>query len=399
VVVVGGGVAGLAAAIEAIPAGRVILLDAESHLGGSAWWAAAVTALPDATAWPGEQPARVRYRDGVAEAVIGWSEALGVQWVAVPSQSADSLPLTAPVGGGRRLSDALWRAADLGGVQIHLETQVTGIDADLTVRAGEASWRADAVVLAAGGWAADLDGVRSRLGLPDAPLLGGGFPRADGSGIAMGAAMGGVEVSPARAVLYGHGTPDPASPERALVVLGTERMLAIDTTGAPRPGLRDSRGATGEALLAMPGGRAWGILDGPTLAGLQLQGSGVERRVPVTEATVAVADDLPALAAAIGVPEASLLAGVPPLLPQGPFGALSLQPMAAKSLTGLAVDGEGRLLDAAGQPITGLYAAGELAGFGGLYDDGVLVDSTMVAAAILSGRAAGAAARADLTAR
>ncbi|MFT5685189.1 MAG: putative oxidoreductase [Myxococcota bacterium] len=395
-VIVGGGVAGISAAIEAAGTGRVILVDAENRLGGSAWWGQAVTALPDAAAWPGEHPARTRYRSRVGADVIAWSEALGVQWAHVPAKSSGSPPLTAPVGGGRRLSDALWRTADLSGVEIHLSTRVTAIDADLTVHAGETRWRADAVILAAGGWAGELEGVRRRLGLPDVPLLGGGFPGADGSGIAMGAALGGIETTPAQAVLYGHGTPDPGNPERALVVLGTERMLAIDAEGTPQPQLRDSRGATGEAILAMPGGRAWGILDGPTLSSLQLQGSGVERRVLAKDAAIEVAADLPALAAAIGVPEESLLAGVPPLLPTGPYGALSLQPMAAKSLTGLSVDGEGRLLGADGAPITGLYAAGELAGFGGLYDDGVLLDSTMVAGAILSGRAAGRAVVADL---
>jgi predicted oxidoreductase len=396
VVVVGGGVAGISAAIEAADSGRVILVDSEGHLGGSAWWGQAVTALPDAAMWPGAHPARERYRSRVGADVIAWSEALGVQWVSVPDRSSESSPLTAPVGGGRRLTDALWRTADLSGVEIHLGTRVTAIDPDLTVHAGAETWKADAVILAAGGWAADLAGVRRRLRLPDAPLLGGGFPGADGAGIAMGAALGGVEVTPARAVLYGHGTPDPANPERALVVLGTERMLAIDTQGTPQPQLRDSRGATGEELLVMPDGRAWGILDGPTLTTLQLQGSGVERRLLAKDAAAKISADLPGLAAAIDVPAEVLLAGIPPLLPTGPYGALELLPMAAKSLTGLSVDGEGRVLDAAGAPVIGLYAAGELAGFGGLYDDGVLLDSTMVAGAILSGRFTGAAVAADL---
>ena len=282
-------------------------------------------------------------------------------------------------------------------MEIHLQTTITEIDSDLTVRAGgEKFWRADAVVLATGGWAADLPGVRERLNLPDVPLLSGGFPGADGGGLTLAAALGGVEITPPAAVLYGHATPDPKNPERALVVLGTERMLAVDTLGNPQPVLRSARGATGEALLAMPGGKAWGILDGATLAALQLQGSGVDRRVSAREAAVAVAADLPTLARAISVPEAALLAGVPPLQSEGPYGALALQAMAAKSLTGLAVDDSGRLLNAVGEPVTGLYAAGELAGFGGLYDDGVLLDSTMVAGAVLSGRAAGEAVRRDL---
>lgn len=396
-VVVGGGVAGLSAAIEAAEVGQVILVDSEPRLGGSAWWGQAITALPDETAWPGDG-VRARFRAHVQTEVLDWSRMLGVTWVSMPAKSTDSPPLVAPVGGGRRLTDVLWRIADQSGVQIHLSETVTDIDAGLTVHtAAGTSWSADAVVLACGGWAADLEGVRRRLGLGDVPLLGGGFPRADGSGIVLGEALGGVEFSPAGAVLYGHGTPDPEDPTRALVVLGTERMFAIDAKGAPQPELRSSRGATGDALLAMPGSKAWGILDGPTLASLQLQGSGVERRVSVEQAVVSTAATLPELAERIGVPAPALLAGVPPLLAQGPYGAVSLQAMAAKSLTGLSVDADGRLLDVSGKPITGLYAAGELSGFGGLYDDGVLMDSTMVAGAILSGRWAGAAVRADLS--
>ena len=57
-------------------------------------------------------------------------------------------------------------------------------------------------------------------------------------------------------------------------------------------------------------------------------------------------------------------------------------------LTGLVVDLDGRVLNAAGAPVPGLFAAGELTGFGDAYD-GHPVDSTMVAGAILTGRAAG----------
>ena len=73
--------------------------------------------------------------------------------------------------------------------------------------------------------------------------------------------------------------------------------------------------------------------------------------------------------------------------------------MSAKSTSGLEVDQEGRLLGAAGQVLPGLFAAGEAAGFHHPYDsDGGLLDSTMVAGAVLSGRVVGRAAATALAA-
>jgi predicted oxidoreductase len=49
----------------------------------------------------------------------------------------------------------------------------------------------------------------------------------------------------------------------------------------------------------------------------------------------------------------------------GPLIAVKLQPMARKSLGGIQTDLESRVLDKSGNPIPGLYACGEAAGFGG----------------------------------
>jgi predicted oxidoreductase len=49
----------------------------------------------------------------------------------------------------------------------------------------------------------------------------------------------------------------------------------------------------------------------------------------------------------------------------GPLIAIRLQPMARKSLGGIQTDLESRVLTPAGEPIAGLYAVGEAAGFGG----------------------------------
>jgi uncharacterized protein len=49
----------------------------------------------------------------------------------------------------------------------------------------------------------------------------------------------------------------------------------------------------------------------------------------------------------------------------GPLIAIKLQPMARKSLGGIQTDLESRVLDSRGEPIPGLWACGEAAGFGG----------------------------------
>ncbi|MDO0910407.1 FAD-binding protein [Streptomyces sp. DT2A-34] len=49
----------------------------------------------------------------------------------------------------------------------------------------------------------------------------------------------------------------------------------------------------------------------------------------------------------------------------GPLIAVRLNILTRKTLGGLQTDLSGRVLDASGTPISGLYAAGEVAGFGG----------------------------------
>ncbi|MEL6341671.1 MAG: FAD-dependent oxidoreductase [Myxococcota bacterium] len=410
VVIVGGGVAGMAAAIEAAPAGKVVLLEADpNRLGGSAWWSQGVTAVPDDTQWPGDDPARVRYRERVQPDVLDWTAALGITWIDLPDTSGGDIPLKAPVGGGRRLSDTFAQLVERSGVEVHLGAVVTDVSSSLrvTTRSGE-RWDADAVILATGGWAADLPGVKSRLQIdPAVRVLNGAMPSSRGDAEALAADLNASTTTPARAVLYGHGTPDPAAPERALMVFGSNRLYFVDQTGAPQPWLGEGRGNTGQRLMDLPGKRAWAILDGETLKVLRLQGSAIDRRVPVGEVASQVghmARDLETLAKQIDVPVEMLRVGVAidkitderPLLPNGPYVALPLFPTTAKSISGLRTDLSGQVLDGVGQPIAGLYAAGEAMGFGHPYGDDPVLDSSMVAGAILTGRIVGATVRARL---
>ncbi|HEV7191919.1 MAG TPA: FAD-binding dehydrogenase [Jatrophihabitantaceae bacterium] len=79
----------------------------------------------------------------------------------------------------------------------------------------------------------------------------------------------------------------------------------------------------------------------------------------------------------------------------GPMIAVRLNILTRKTLGGLNTDLDSRVLDAAGAAIGGLYAAGEVAGFGGGGVHGYrALEGTFLGGCIFSGRAAGRAAAA-----
>ena len=84
-----------------------------------------------------------------------------------------------------------------------------------------------------------------------------------------------------------------------------------------------------------------------------------------------------------------------PLLdPQsGPLIAVKLNILTRKTLGGLETDLSARVLGHGGQPIPGLYAAGEVAGFGGGGLHGYrALEGTFLGGCLFSGRIAGRAA-------
>jgi predicted oxidoreductase len=77
----------------------------------------------------------------------------------------------------------------------------------------------------------------------------------------------------------------------------------------------------------------------------------------------------------------------------GPLIAVRLRILTRKTLGGLQTDLESRVIGADGQPVPGLYAAGEVAGFGGGGVHGyAALEGTFLGGCVFSGRAAGRAA-------
>ncbi|GIJ43585.1 FAD-binding dehydrogenase [Virgisporangium aliadipatigenens] len=81
----------------------------------------------------------------------------------------------------------------------------------------------------------------------------------------------------------------------------------------------------------------------------------------------------------------------------GPLIAVKLHVLTRKTLGGLHTDLLGRVLDPAGSPVPGLYAAGEVAGFGGGGMHGYrALEGTFLGGCLFSGREAGRAAAAAI---
>jgi predicted oxidoreductase len=78
---------------------------------------------------------------------------------------------------------------------------------------------------------------------------------------------------------------------------------------------------------------------------------------------------------------------------KGPMIAVKLNILTRKTLGGIHTNLDGQVLDAKGQTISGLYAAGECAGFGGGgYHGYNALEGTFLGGCIFSGRNAGRAA-------
>lgn len=423
VVVVGGGLAGMSAAMEASGCARVTLLEGRDRLGGSASLGDAVTAVPSAGALATldaaaghSNAARARFVAEVKPQVMDFFAERGVSWRALPAEP-DGTEVFEPVGGGRHLVSVLEAELKSRGVQVRFGARVEGLGREgdrVTVRGGDGLGDvapAEAVVLATGGWAGNLERTRERLGLGDVPLLRGAASFADGNGIALATSLGGVEVLPGQAVLYAHGVPAADDPTRALMLVDGAHVFPVDAAGAYLPEAQTPRGDAGDALRARPGATAWAILDKKAIDNIPLWDADAAAAVPIRPLLSRIgvtAPSMEALAAKLGLPVAALAAGLAPgprdqspehpLLASSSWAAVPIRLTTAKSLTGVRIDLDGRALDATGAPLPGLYAAGELAGFAHPWE-GRHVDSTMASGAVLTGRAAGRAVCTDLASR
>lgn len=94
-------------------------------------------------------------------------------------------------------------------------------------------------------------------------------------------------------------------------------------------------------------------------------------------------------------PTSAAAAPLPPKIANPPYYAIQMFPLARKSLGGLRVDAQARVLDKKLRPIPGLFAAGEVTGFAGINGKAGL-EGTFLGPCIFTGRVAGRSAAASV---
>lgn len=454
VLVIGAGPAGLAAALEAWTGGAsVAVLERADEFGGAARWAgglmlfsgtpvqtdAGVTdsgaqLLSEWADFTGGDPADPwvqAFAERNVPEVYDWLFGLGVTFTgpAGDSSSGTTRRIHTVSGGGDALVEAI--EAPLPGGTIRYDAEATRIVQGRDGRAIGVTWRdlardelhfarADVVIVATGGFLHDLDRVRAeRPDLAEKELRWGSWPGADGNGLAMVEAIGGATQNLAAVGLYAHGVPSP-TPWDELLSSALGRAPWLNQDGVRFVDESDVNGFATGARRAEEGA-VWALLDLGAAAGASFDANDPDGDSysldDLVAAGIAVeADDLGALAAALRLDAAvvadevqdfndwsaglvadpyrlSMSMATPVVAP--PFYAVPVAITAAKAFGGVDVDLSGRVLDATGVPIPGLYAAGELTGMAGGTLVGEYGFTGSLSAVVFGARIAGEAAAAE----
>ncbi len=372
-------------------------------------------------------PELIRVWGEDAGPALRWLEGFGVRWDFLPTYFPyQSTTRIAPVGGGlalvealaaeaERLSASIYYGTAARGLVLSDEGGVVGVEAVQRGRPGHFLGR---VVLASGGFEGNPEMLARYIG-PKAqwtrPVARGGYYNR-GEGVAMGLAAG---AAPAGEFGAFHAQPvDPRSGAIEPVVLHYGYGVLVN-----REGERFADEAAGpvdagyervaRAVLEQPEGLAWAVFDAGLDDAPHWRVTVRSDREPLEAPTVgALAEaaglDPAALAATLAAYNAACPEDASVFRPDGPDGLATrgLRPpksnwarplvrppfrawpvICANCFTfgGLRIDASGRVIDLDGDPIPGLYAAGETAGL--YYGD--YTGATSVMRGAVFGRRAG----------
>lgn len=444
VIVVGAGGAGLAATAMASKAGaRVLLVEAAAHTGGSTalsggvFYAAGTSLQREAGVEdPGPEAmfhyymtlnqykleASVVHRLCIeATPTFEWLRAIGIEFRAEDLYAAGVDKIRRghrAAGGGAAIAEGIEGSFSGRGVDIALDTRVGRLLVEngrvVGIEVEDAAVRAGAVVLATGGFGAAPDKLAEFY--PDATQHGDlhwyiGAPTARGDGLDLGRSAGAAITPPNRGMLL-------LSPgfTKDLESYLPGWLMMVDADGHRFIDETIEYSVLASVVNALPRRECYAIFDetqrtssrtthyrpAPSWTADRLEQA-------MAEGTLLRAESLAALAALIDVPADAIEASVarynadvvagedrdffkPPEMLRSivtpPFHAARIRAtIICWTGTGLRIDREARVLDDAGRPIPGLYAAGETTGgmFGECYASG----GASIGNAIVFGRIAG----------
>ncbi|MBB74448.1 MAG: hypothetical protein CMJ75_08045 [Planctomycetaceae bacterium] len=379
--------------------------------------------------------------------IYDWLIALGVRFEGVETAPGNSVNrFHQPAGRGIGLVTPIYRKClELENIHFRWNTQavrlivnagrVTGVIGRQLRDGTETPFAASAVVLATGGFQSNLDMVREfwpkEFRFPERILAGSGR-HSVGLGHRLATQVGAELAKMDHQWNYFTGIPDPRYP-------GTNRGLSaanmwgiiVNSQGQRFANLHQWAKEVMPALLAQPVAKLWFVFDEASKPNFVVSGSDwadfskVEKQILNNQDLVQTADTLAELAVATGLPAANLTAAVArynvlveegvdtdfgrfspqqpeivamsPALKVPPFYAMPAFPLTRKSMGGVAIDLNCRVLDRKQAPIPGLYAVGELTGLAGINGKAAL-EGTFLGPCILTGRVAARAILAQLPA-
>jgi predicted oxidoreductase len=461
VVVVGAGIAGVVAALEASERGaQVTVIDAAEQIGGTArisgggmciagspaQAAQGVTDSPEqaledwlAVGGPSADAAWAqRYLEASVPEVFDYLTAAGVHWLGVRPQEGNRVPRWhAVAGAGRAVMGLLTaRARQRERISWRLGTRATELM--LTGGAvtgliacgpdGEVEYRARSVLLASGGFLSDAEltsGSSPSARAGKRILLAGG-PGAFGDGHRLAHDVGAHLVNMGAIWMYPYATVDDQSDgeTRGLVLRGIDDDVWINSDGQRFHDEALRGGASGApAVLAQQGATCWSVIDARIASSLTVwdgsyrtDGDATRQQIDrlLTESRyISSAPDWTTLGARIGVNAAQVeetmrehnrarklgravdpdfgrpLAGLKPI-DEPPYYAIQFFAAARKNLGGVRTDENCQVLRTSGDPVPGLFAAGEVSGMAGGHINGqAALEGTMLGPSLYSGRVAG----------
>ncbi len=387
--------------------------------------------------------ARILARDSRHE-IYEWLSGLGVRFFAVRPQAGNHVArFHENTEKGLGVLRAIYReCARSPHTRFYWNTRIEQLSVDhgavtgasgVNLRSGTSfRFRAKSVILATGGFQGNEQLVRSHWRAdwpqPDRILLGAS-PNSSGTGLQMGQSAGAATHRLDHQWHYPFGVPDPRLPGENRAV-SVRNLNAIWVNAQGERFVNEWKGSrySVEAVVRQKPAKYWIVFDGPGLADLRYSGtdwSDPKRAkallVDNPEITTS-ASTWAELARKTGLPGARLQETVerynrmvrsgedtdfhrfgegalppwlqvfpvprPRELSQPPFYAMRAFAMTRKSMGGLRIDGNCRVLDNAGKAIPGLFAVGEVAGLGGVNGKAGL-EGTFLAPSLIQGRRAG----------
>lgn len=437
VLVLGGGLAGCAAALAAAEAGRsVILLEGESEVGGSTVLSAGLSAfagteeqaelgIQDSTEllkqdilhtgqWVND-PALVELYAQHQLATYRWLKSLGIRYRGVHPGAGQSVPRSHPTDPATLVHTLLARAVD------HGATVVTRARAQrLITEAGRVGYvdvdgrrvAAAAVVLTTGGFSRNSE-LLARFAPRMRQAVRGGGAGSRGDGLLMAWQLGaGFVDTPYISGTYGiypHPHPGEAGTGVLAVYLGA---VAVNAEGNRFIDESLPYKVIGDASLAQPGGITYQIFDATVRAAADPDVPIYDLAARERNGLLVRADTLADLARRLGIPAGPLEAtiarynlavsarepdefgrrtlcggfGTPVPIAEPPFFAQPSSSVVLATYCGLTINTDCEVLDVFGEPIGGLLAAGEV--IGGFHGAGYVTGTSIGKAAVL-GRLAG----------